>query len=91
MSGTKIAWYQKKAADTRQELERQGLFVPPVMIVSITSRCNLACAGCYMKQQRAQPSAEMSPDILRSVIAEAVDIGVSVMVIAGGEPLLRKD
>ncbi len=61
------------------------------MIVSITSRCNLACAGCYMKQQRAQPSAEMSPDLLRSVIAEAVDIGVSVMVIAGGEPLLRKD
>jgi MoaA/NifB/PqqE/SkfB family radical SAM enzyme len=89
--GARIAWYQKKAADTRQEFERQGLFVPPVMIISITTRCNLACAGCYMKHQRAQPAMEMSPDLLRSVVTQASDLGVSVMVIAGGEPLLRKD
>ena len=91
LHGTKIAWHQKKAADTRQEFEQQGLFVPPVMIISITSRCNLACAGCYMKQQRLNPAPEMSPDLLCSVIAEAADLGVSVIVIAGGEPLLRKD
>jgi MoaA/NifB/PqqE/SkfB family radical SAM enzyme len=91
LTGTKIAWYQKKAANTRQEFERQGLFVPPVMIISITSRCNLACAGCYMKHQRAHPAPEMSPELLSSVIAEAALLGVSVIVIAGGEPLLRKD
>jgi MoaA/NifB/PqqE/SkfB family radical SAM enzyme len=91
LTGTKIAWHQKKAADTRREFEEQGLFVPPVMIVSITSRCNLACAGCYMKQQRGHHAPEMSPDLLRSVIAEATDLGVSIIVIAGGEPLLRKD
>ena len=91
LHGTKIAWHQKKAADTRQEFEQQGLFVPPVVIISITSRCNLACAGCYMKQQREYNTPEMSQDLLRSVIAEAADLGVSVIVIAGGEPLLRKD
>ncbi|MDD3136806.1 MAG: radical SAM protein [Methanoregula sp.] len=90
-TGTKIAWYQKKAADTRQEFEQQGLFVPPVMIISITSRCNLACAGCYMKQQREHHAPEMSPVLLRSVIADAAALGVSIIVIAGGEPLMRKD
>ena len=91
LTGTKIAWYQKKAAGTRHEFERQGLFVPPVMIISITSRCNLACAGCYMKHQRAHHAPEMTPELLGSVIAEAAELGVSVIVIAGGEPLMRKD
>jgi len=91
LTGTKIAWHQKKAADMRQEFERQGIFVPPVVIISITSRCNLACAGCYMKLQREHHAPEMSPVLLRSVIAEAADLGVSIIVIAGGEPLMRKD
>ncbi|MFA5346942.1 MAG: radical SAM protein [Methanoregula sp.] len=90
ITGTKIFRHQKKAADTRQEYERQGLFVPPVMIISITSRCNLSCAGCYMKHQRVHNAQEMSPELLRSVIVEANGLGVSVVVIAGGEPLLRK-
>jgi MoaA/NifB/PqqE/SkfB family radical SAM enzyme len=33
----------------------------------------------------------MSPDLFRSVIAEAANLGVSVIVVAGGEPLLRKE
>ena len=61
------------------------------MIVSITTRCNLACAGCYMKHQRVHNAPEMSPDLLRSIVAEAADLGVSIIVIAGGEPLIRKD
>lgn len=90
ITGTKIAYHQKKAAAARQEFEQQGLIVPPVLIISITSRCNLACAGCYMKRKRVLQAPEMSPDLLRSVISEAADLGVSVIVIAGGEPLLRK-
>ncbi len=46
--GTVILHHQRKAAAIRKQHEGDGLLVPPVMIVSITSRCNLACAGCYM-------------------------------------------
>ena len=70
--------------------EKAGLFVPAVMIVSITSRCNLTCKGCYMKVQRQNTPREMSPAQLVSVVGQAAGLGVSVMVIAGGEPLLRK-
>jgi len=91
LAGTPLLWHQKQAAATRAAHEKEGLFVPPVMIVSITSRCNLACAGCYMKQRRAQPIPDMSPDVLVSVVSQASELGVSVIVIAGGEPLVRSD
>ena len=89
--GSVIHHHQKRAAATRREHERQGLMVPPVLIVSVTSRCNLACTGCYMHGRSREPVAEMSPHVLRSVVADAAGLGVSVIVIAGGEPLVRKD
>lgn len=89
--GTVILHHQRKAAAVRRQHEREGLMVPPVMIVSITSRCNLACAGCYMHGRGEKSAAEMSPAILSSAIDQAADLGVSVIVIAGGEPLVRQD
>ncbi|MDD1718489.1 MAG: radical SAM protein [Methanoregulaceae archaeon] len=87
--GTVILHHQRKAAAIRKRHERERLLVPPVMIVSITSRCNLACAGCYMHGRGGKPMAEMSPEVLASVVEQAAGLGVSVIVIAGGEPLVR--
>ena len=87
--GTVILHHQRKAAALRKQHELQGLVVPPVMIVSITSRCNLACAGCYMHGRGEKTAREMSPEILVSVTDQAAELGVSIMVIAGGEPLVR--
>ncbi len=89
--GSVILHHQRNAAMIRQQHEREGLLVPPVMITSITSRCNLACAGCYMHGRGEQIRAEMSPEILASVVDQAAELGVSVIVIAGGEPLVRKE
>lgn len=89
--GTVILRHQKKAAAVRKRHEREGLLVPPVLIISITSRCNLACSGCYMHGRGEKPAAEMSPEILASVVEQADGLGVSVIVIAGGEPLVRKE
>jgi MoaA/NifB/PqqE/SkfB family radical SAM enzyme len=89
--GTIILNHQKKAAAVRRQHEREGLLVPPVMIISITMRCNLACAGCYMHGRSEKPREEMSPEVLASVADQAADLGVSVIVIAGGEPLVRRE
>jgi len=91
ITGSVILHYQKKAAVIRKRLEQQGLLVPPVMILSITSRCNLTCAGCYMHGREEKPAAEMSPSVLASAVSQAAELGVSVIVIAGGEPLVRKE
>jgi MoaA/NifB/PqqE/SkfB family radical SAM enzyme len=88
--GTIILRHQRKAAAVRTRHEREGLLVPPVMIVSVTSRCNLVCAGCYM-HGRGEGSGEMSPEVLASVVEQAAGLGVSVIVLAGGEPLIRHE
>jgi MoaA/NifB/PqqE/SkfB family radical SAM enzyme len=89
--GSVILHTQKKAAAVRRKHEQDGLLVPPVMIASITSRCNLACTGCYMHGRGEKPKSEMSPDILASVVDQAAELGVSIIVIAGGEPFVRQE
>jgi MoaA/NifB/PqqE/SkfB family radical SAM enzyme len=89
--GSLILHHQRKAAAVRKQHEREGLLVPPVMIVSITSRCNLACAGCYMHGRKEKSAGEMSPEILASVVDQAAELGVSILVLAGGEPLVRQN
>lgn len=89
--GAAILRRQKKAAAVRRRHEQEGLLVPPVMIVSVTSRCNLACAGCYMHGRGGDHRAEMAPEVLASVVDEAAALGVSVVVLAGGEPLVRHE
>jgi MoaA/NifB/PqqE/SkfB family radical SAM enzyme len=52
-------------------------------------RCNYSCAGCY---SRGRPTEnELSTDELDTLFAEAEDLGVSAIVVTGGEPLLRGD
>ena len=89
--GTVILHHQKKAAAVRSRHEREGLLVPPVMIVSITSRCNLTCAGCYMQHRGHAQHREMDAELPASLARQAAELGVSIMVIAGGEPLVRLD
>lgn len=84
-------WRQGRATRIRQAWEKRGVHVPPFMITSITRQCNLQCKGCYARAQHRPAEAEMSADKLRSVIAEASEIGVSIMLIAGGEPLTRPE
>jgi len=63
-----VRW-QKQAARLRSQWEQKGVHVPPIMIFSITNRCNLHCKGCYHWEE----------------------LGISFMVIAGGEPLVRQE
>lgn len=41
-----IRW-QASAARTRKAWAERGVRVPPIIIFSITHKCNLSCAGCY--------------------------------------------
>lgn len=82
---------QRRAAAIRHAWEKKGLHVPAFMIASITHRCNLQCNGCYARAHRRQAEAELSPEQLRSVLEQASELGVSVVLIAGGEPLTRPE
>lgn len=82
---------QRRAARARRAWERRGTHVPPFAIVSITHRCNLRCKGCYARAHRSKPEREMSNTRLRGLFAEAEELGISIVLIAGGEPLTRPE
>ena len=82
---------QRKASRRRHQNELQGLHVPAFMIASITHRCNLKCAGCYAHAQHGTPSPEANPGNLKKMMGEARDLGISMILLAGGEPLVRKE
>ncbi|HVP26526.1 MAG TPA: radical SAM protein [Candidatus Bathyarchaeia archaeon] len=81
--------WQKQAAKIRKQWETQGLHVPPIIVFSVTSQCNLHCKGCYHQTLRQKPNKDISDERLRKAIAEAKELGISFIVFGGGEPLMR--
>jgi MoaA/NifB/PqqE/SkfB family radical SAM enzyme len=63
--------------------------VPPLVIASITSRCNLHCRGCYARARHRSRRPELTDRQWADLFAEAQELGVSVIMLAGGEPLMR--
>ncbi len=90
----KFALASKAASKKRKQLEDAGEHVPPFLISSITSSCNLHCAGCYSRcnsaTQDSEPVDQLTDEEWSKVFNEADDLGVSFILLAGGEPLLRK-
>ena len=82
---------QNHAAEIRQKRLDSGLPSPPVMICSITNKCNLKCRGCYALARHRTDTAEISSERFEHLIREAAEIGTNIVLLAGGEPLLRMD
>lgn len=85
-----ILW-QRKAAQLRMKWEEKGTHVPPFMIASITQKCNLRCKGCYAMAHSTSCSEEMDLKRWGEVIKEARELGISIILLAGGEPFDRKE
>ncbi len=88
--------FQRRQALRRAAAARAGRTVPAILIASVTRRCNLDCAGCYSKELRpvaaggaAGAAPELSDDRFMELFEEAALLGVGVIMVAGGEPLLR--
>ena len=79
------------AIKRRNLLRTQGVVVPPLLIISTTERCNLQCTGCYARAQCRDTESEMTRTQIDNLLAQAVDAGCSIILLAGGEPLLCKD
>ncbi len=84
-----------KSAKTRATYEKAGTHIPPFLIASVAAQCNLHCPGCYARANGGCGSEaaaqEMQAEDWRRVFREAAEIGVSFILLAGGEPLMRRD
>ena len=70
--------------------------IPAFLIASITSSCNLHCAGCYARAvgmcgEGSAGAEPLSVHEWEHIFSQAEDLGISFILLAGGEPLLRRD
>ena len=91
----KFAAASRAASKKRQEAEDAGEHIPSYLIASITSACNLHCAGCYSRCNHATvdaaPVSQLTDEEWLRIFDEADELGISFILLAGGEPMLRRD
>ena len=84
-----------QAEKARTRHEGDGLHIPPFLIASITHRCNLHCTGCYARANHLCTDdaavQELAAADWRRLFSEARQLGVSFILLAGGEPFLRPE
>jgi len=63
----------------------------PVVIWNLIRRCNLTCKHCYSISADVDFPGELSTSEIYDVMVDLKRFGVPVLILSGGEPLLRKD
>jgi heme d1 biosynthesis radical SAM protein NirJ len=63
----------------------------PVVIWNLIRRCNLTCKHCYSISADTDFPGELSTDEVYAVMDDLRAFGVPVLILSGGEPLLRPD
>ncbi|WP_230398470.1 radical SAM protein [Novisyntrophococcus fermenticellae] len=91
----KYALSSKEATKKRRSAKEQGENIPPFLIASITSSCNLHCAGCYARSNHACSDDEGVSQLRKAdwekIFLEARELGIGFILLAGGEPMMRRD
>ena len=89
--------FEKTEKRRRKVFDEEGLEVPPFLISSISTTCNLHCKGCYAFSNGIAGDAEadsrhsLTPQQWRDIFSDAASLGVNFSLLAGGEPMMRKD
>lgn len=85
----------RKSRKIRQKQEAAGEHIPPFLIASITNSCNLHCKGCYARANKSCTDKGTDNQLTEKewdfIFKEAGEIGISFILLAGGEPMLRKE
>jgi len=63
----------------------------PVVVWSVTRRCNLNCIHCYSDSRNEDYPGELSTQEARTMIKDLADFRIPALLLSGGEPLIRKD
>ena len=63
----------------------------PVVIWNLIRRCNLRCQHCYTTSKDQNYPGELGTEDVLKVMEELRAYGVPVLILSGGEPLMRPD
>ncbi|MBN2384955.1 radical SAM protein [bacterium] len=87
------AFVDERRADSLAIPQREdlthGLFSAPLDVhMSITTRCNLHCRGCYTQNNHEQ-AKDLPLDLAQSIIDRLADMNILTIALGGGEPFLH--
>ncbi len=63
----------------------------PVVVWNVVSHCNMTCPHCYAAASIQPSRNDLSTTEALRVVDDLADAGVEVLILSGGEPLLRPD
>ena len=86
----RLSHYLKEALDPAPE-QRRRTPSGPVVIWNLIRRCNLACKHCYSISGDFASPGELTTAEVFCVMDDLKSFGVPVLILSGGEPLLRHD
>lgn len=69
--------------------EDLGVDVPYAILMDPTEKCNLRCTGCWAGDY--QRVRELPFETMDKVCTEAEELGIHLIVVSGGEPMVAKD
>ncbi|WP_407355389.1 radical SAM/SPASM domain-containing protein [Methanolobus sp. WCC5] len=64
----------------------RGKYVPEQITISITEECPNRCLHCALPDTKNK--ARLSPDVVKNIIDQVQDLGTTLIIFDGGEPLL---
>ena len=66
-------------------------FIPLVISWNLSRECNLKCPHCYINATTQHLKNELSTEEAKNLIDQILEVSRPLLVLSGGEPLLRKD
>lgn len=83
--------FQCRARVVQQDTGQPGLTAPFLTHIQLTRACNLRCSHCFVDITAKPDPRELSTQQLTSLFAELETLGAPVVVLGGGEPMIRRD
>ena len=71
--------------------ERTGIKAPRIIAWELTRSCNLSCVHCRAASEFGHYPGELSTDEIKATIDNITSITNPILILTGGEPLLRPD
>jgi 12,18-didecarboxysiroheme deacetylase len=83
--------YGRQSASLPSHLLQFSADKKPVLVWNCTKRCNLRCVHCYSTSTCEAGPDELTGDEARRMIDDLGRFGCPVLLLSGGEPLMRPD
>ncbi len=83
--------YGRMSGDLPPHLLQFSIDKKPVVVWNVTRACNLNCVHCYARSTEKTGEKELSTPQAMAVIDDLAEFGSPVILLSGGEPMMRPD